>query len=247
MKFIEETVKKIVQNAEVAQEVWMEFAHDKKLRECFHLRPISDGISVISLLPYAPMRGKTVTPDKLKDELEKLAGETNRLLGIDVDKALDIMEKHDFIDDKYKKRAGRFNEYNAQALFIRGMILKHDMYEGIDFVASELSLASKSSRFDIVGYKDDNLYIFEMKKNRDQKGFKQVAEYATTINNYKEIFLKVLRKSPHCPVSNFKKVHAIAVMRYATNSVTQVENSAKEVGVDLWLYERSITLRKTAL
>ena len=249
MKFIDETVEKIAQNSKVAQEIWKDFAHDKKLCECFHLRPTGSGITIISMLPYAPMRGlRDVNPVKLNDELKKLAGETSRLLGVDVDKALEIMVKSGFIDEEYRiNRSGVWKEDNAQALFIKGMILKHDMYEGIDFVASELALAGKSTRFDIVGYKDDDLYIFEMKKDRNQKGFEQVAGYATTINNNKEIFLKVLSKSPYCPVSDFKKVHAIAVMRYAVNSATQVENNAKKVGVGLWYYERSITLRKTAL
>ena len=249
MKFKEETVEKIIQNTKVAQEVWKKYVHDRKMCECFHLRPTGSGITIISMLPYAPMRGLCdVNPDKLNDELKKLSGETSRLLGVDEDKASEIMVKHGFIDEEYRvKRSGVWKEDNAQALFVKGMILKHDMYEGIDFVASELALAGKSSRFDIVGYKDDDLYIFEMKKERPQKGFEQVAKYAAAINNNKEIFLSVLSKSPYCPVNNFKKVHAITVMRYAENSATQLKNSAKKAGVGLWYYERSITLRKTTL
>jgi len=126
------------------------------------------------------------------------------------------------------------------------MITKQDMYEGISFVASELILADKSSRFDIVGYKDGTLYIFEMKKDRTFAGLTQTAGYANLINENKAPFLNVLRNYPHCPVDNFDKVTAVAVMRYAENSAKLLEDKAMTAGIDLWFYERSIALRKTA-
>jgi len=124
------------------------------------------------------------------------------------------------------------------------MIMKQEMYEGIDFVASELILADKSSRFDIVGYKDASLYIFEMKKDRTLAGLTQTAGYANLINDNKPLFLEVLSNYPHCTVGDFEKVVAIAVMRYAANSAALLKKRAKEAEVGLWFYERSIALRK---
>jgi hypothetical protein len=253
MKFREDTVKKIAENAKVAQDVWRDFKDNEKLCECFHLRPTRGGITVVSTLHYAPMRGKTVSgipvkPTKLKSVLEEIAKKVDVLLGIDTEKALDQMEKFKFKKrDSESKTPEKFIEENAQALFIKGMIMGQDMYEGIDFVASELMLAYKSSKIDIVGYKDNTLYILEMKKGRSLKGFQQTERYAKMINDNKTLFLEVLKNYPHCPVDDFAKVEAIAVMGYAANSVKLLESKAKEAGVGLWFYERSIALRKTTL
>jgi len=96
MKFNKDTVSRIAKNAKAAQEIWQNFAHDKKLCECFHLRPTASGITLISMLYYAPMRGISVNPDKLKDVLEEIAGKTNVLLGLDANKSLELMKKWGF-------------------------------------------------------------------------------------------------------------------------------------------------------
>lgn len=44
MDFNKETVSKIAANAKAAQETWGDFAHNKKMCECFHLRPTASGI-----------------------------------------------------------------------------------------------------------------------------------------------------------------------------------------------------------
>jgi len=248
MVFNEDTVYRIAQNANAAKDVWKDFSHDNKLCECFHLRPTASAITVISTLPYAPMRGISVKPDKLKDVLIKIAGKTDVLLGVDAEKSLAFMDQWGFKNRESKnKKSDGFVEENAQAFFIQGMILKQEMYENIDFVASELILADKSSRFDIVGYKDGTLYIFEMKKDRTLAGLTQTAGYANLIKDNKKLFLEVLKNYPHCPVDNFENITAIAVMRYAANSATLLENKAKEAGVGLWFFERSISLRKASL
>lgn len=247
-KINEKTVGKIAQNAKAARDVWNDFARDKKLCECFHLRPTASAISVISILPYAPMRGISVEPSVLKDRLKEIAGKTDVLLGIDEEKSLKLMEKWGFKSREPKnKESDNFIEENAQAFFIHGMILKQEMYEGINFVASEFILADESGRFDIVGYKDGALYIFEMKKDRETKGLTQTHNYAELIIDKKQFFLDVLRNYPHCPVDDFERVIAVAVMRYASGSAAQLANKAKDKGVGLWFYERSIALRKAAL
>ena len=240
MDFNRETVDKIAKNAKTARDVWDNFAHDEKLHECFHLRPTSSGIAVISTLSYAPMRGILVKPNMLKNKLDEIAKSTDVLLGVDEEKSKILMEKWGF----NSRKSEAFREENAQALFIQGMILKQEMYEGIDFVASELVLAGKSSRFDIIGYKDGTLYIFEMKKDRELAGLNQTAEYEKLVNENKALYLDVLKNYPHCHVADFKKVNAIAVMRYASNSAARLAKMANEAGVGLWFYERSITLRK---
>jgi len=86
-----------------------------------------------------------------------------------------------------------------------------------------------------------------MKKDRRIAGFNQTAGYAKLIEDNKPIFLEVLRNYPHCPVNDFEKVCAIAVMRYAANSAALLANKASEAGVKLWFFERSIALRKASV
>jgi hypothetical protein len=240
MKFNKETVGKIAANAKAAQETWGSFVHNKKMCECFHLRPTASGITVISTLPYAPMRGIPLNAVNLKSMLDEISANINVLLGVDDEKSLKLLDKWGF----KRRKPGSFLEENAQAFFIQGMILKQKIYEGIEFVASELVLAGSSNRFDIVGYKDGTLYIFEMKKDRETAGLIQTAGYAKLANENKSHYLEVLKNYPHCPVADFNEVIPVAVMKYAANAVTQLENKAKEAGVGLWFYERSIALRK---
>jgi len=243
MDFNKETVGKIAANAKAAQEAWRDFVHNKKMCECFHLRPTASGITIISTLPYAPMRGIPLNAMKLKPLLDEISANINVLLGIDDDKSMELLDKWGF----NRRKPGGFLEENAQAFFIQGMILKQEMYEGIEFVASELVLADSSCRFDVVGYKNNNIYIFEMKKDRTIAGLMQTADYAKLTNENKSHYLEVLKNYPHCPIADFDNVIPVAVMKYATNSVTQLESKAKEAGVGLWFYERSIALRKANL
>jgi hypothetical protein len=242
MEFNQETVSKIAENTKAAREVWSEFSGNVKLKECFHLRPTKIGITVVSTLPYAPMRGVSVSTKDLREILIKITEKINVLLGVDTDKALRLLEKWSF----KSRTSDSFLEENAQAMFIQGMIMKQVIYEDIEFVASELILADKSSRFDIVGFKDGDIYVFELKKGRTTLGFEQTAQYATLLEQNKSTFLEVLRNYPHCPITDFNKVFGVAVMQYAANSEKQLESAAKKAGVGLWFYERSITLRKRA-
>jgi len=256
MEFNRDTVRKIAANARAAKEVWAGFENNRELCECFHLRPTASGITLVSTLPYAPMRGISVAIADLKPLLSEIVKKTDVLQGIDEDKALNLLEGWGY----KSRKSGSFLEENAQALFIQGMILQQNMYntistgmcssvnpgmyEGINFVASELVLADKSSRFDIVGYKDGTLYIFEMKKDRSIPGLAQTAGYAKLINENKQYYLDVLNNYPQCSVHDFDKVAPIAVMQYAANSTSLLIKRAKEAGVGLWFFERAITLRK---
>lgn len=120
MEFRKETVSRITTNAKAAQDVWKEYAHNSKLCESFHLRPTGSGVAIISTLPYAPMRGKTVSPKQLKDELNKIVGRLDALLGVDEDKSLMLMEEWGFKKRAFKnEKSDKFIEENAQAHFIQ--------------------------------------------------------------------------------------------------------------------------------
>jgi hypothetical protein len=188
------------------------------------------------------MRGKSVDQSELKGLLKEIASKSAKLLSHDTDKdeQLKLMDEWGFKG----RMSDSFLEENAQAFFIHGMVMRQEMYEGINFVASELVLPGESSRFDIVGYREGTLYIFEMKKGRSLEALCQAACYASLINQNKTLYLDVLRNYPHYAVDDFDKVIAIAVMRYAANSTTNWESKAKEAGVGVWFYERSIALHK---
>jgi len=237
-KIYSETVDKIADNAKAAQKVWKNFSQDPKLRDNFHLRPTTGGITIVSTLPHAPMRGVDVSIDQLDKRLKSISNQMDALLSVNKKTVTDNLNKLGF---KIKK-SEVFREENVQAMFIQGMVLGQEIYEGIDFVASELNL-NVENRFDIVGIKDNTLYIFELKKGRTLRCVKQTANYVKLVKDNEAAFKKVLSDYPHNPVSAFENVRGIAVMRYAANATEKLIKSANEKGVGLWYYEQAITFR----
>jgi len=233
------TVDKIAANAEKAKIVWNLYSHDEKLKEILHLRPTKSGITIVSTLPCAPMRGLEVNDIELAETLRIIAAKKATLLSANPENAKEILKNMKF---KGRKNDG-FREENAQAMFIKGMILKQEIYEGIHFVASELTLDG-DNRFDVLGYKDDVLYIFELKKDRTFDCIKQVSDYVNLVKQNNAAFLNVLSQYPHFSVSGFSSVQGVAVMKYAANATEKLAEEAKEKGIRLWYYEESISIRK---
>ena len=242
MQISKKTLAGIVKNTEIANEVWKNYGSDPGFTKCFHLRPTSGGITVISTLPYAPMRGREVkTGQKLEALLSALVKKKETLLstGADVDLAA-LLKEEGFSVKQTKTSAQDALEDSVQAYFIRGMLAGQSQYRGIQFVGSELTL-ERRNRFDVVGFKEDTLYIFELKKGRTAEASDQVKGYVDFIAEHKAQFMQVLGIYPSLNVPGFSDIKGICVMEYAYNASKSLVADAKEIGVDIWFYERALS------
>ncbi len=241
------TVKKIYKRSAIAKEVLEQYLDNMPSAELFqkyfHLRPTSSGITIVSTLPDAPMRGIPLkNADELKNTLEHLGDLLPKLVSDDYEQVAETLRPLGF-----KKRSKKsIREEDVQATFIRGMIAQESAYQNIRFVASELTL-EKTMRFDVVGYRssDDTLFLFEVKKGRTTDATNQVAEYRRHIEAYREKFAKVLSVYPNLSVSSFSNIKCVAVMEFDENSPESIwENTVTAHDVDIWMYDRELNFPK---
>ena len=241
------TVRAITNNAQISALVFSDFLKTidtpQKFQKYFHLRPTSNGITIVSTLPDAPMRGISAkNADDLIVKLKSIHNTLAKLLSDDNEQVLETLK-----DLGFKKRGRKsLLEEDAQAAFIRGMIANESAYQGIQFVASELNLEDKN-RFDIVGYRPDNntLYLFELKKGRTTAAVNQAARYCTHVAEHKEVFEKLLSAYPNRSVGSFSEIKGIAVMEYAENSKDSTWNTnANQSGIEIWMYCNALSFPK---
>jgi hypothetical protein len=142
---------------------------DKQVfRSFFHLRPTSsENTTIVSTLPYAPMRG--LPKVKINSLIEKL----NRLYDlINILKTTSREETEKIlIREGFKPRSPAFREENVQASLIRNIISKK--YSDMIFIASEFELFDfgenhQTKRPDVLVYKNGVLYDIEIKNARNQ-------------------------------------------------------------------------------
>jgi len=239
MSINQTTIDLITENAKEAKKAWKMFAHQEKLRESFHLRPTTSGVTIVSTLPNAPMRGIEIKARELAEKLEGIVKHKELLLSVDPEKVRICLSDIGF----KSRRTTACREEDVQAMFIRGMISDQESYENIKFVASELTL-DRQHRFDVVGYKDGVLFIFELKIARSFEGIGQTAQYVDFVRENKAEFLKVLSCYPHYSVTDFDSVQGIAVLRYAANATSKLAIIAKKVNTGLWYYEPALSFQK---
>lgn len=248
----QEIVRQLTTNAQISKAVFTDFlARQKnaKFLENFHLRPTSVGVTIVSTLPYAPMRGISIPSTSLATEftrtLETLAGNFGKLMGEDEQAAKEILRTMGF-KERQSAGANGDREEDVQAAFIRGIIAKEPDYEGIQFVASELNLED-NNRFDVVGVKDDCLYLFELKNGRTTAVFEQVSRYLAHVQENWDVFTALLQCYPNltAPIAQIQDIKGIAVMRYAHNSPASTwKTLIRKHDVDVWFFRQSITFEK---
>jgi hypothetical protein len=237
-----ETVKRIRKNAEAAKGIYEELCRDKRLAPdfnmYFHLRPTSSGITIVSTLSDAPMRGMT---NVKKGELEKILSALNdEIRSGDTGKVANVLhEKYEVKKRKTKNAISEKSEEEVQADFIK-LLSRQSGYEGIKFVASELMLNEKK-RFDVVGIEGKTLYVFELKKGKDHNVMKQIAGYIEQIDNKenKKDFSDILSVYPNNAV-NFSEIKGVVVTKRDGNE-TKKENN---VELWLWYYEPELRIEK---
>ncbi|MBR2894879.1 MAG: hypothetical protein IKC03_04370 [Oscillospiraceae bacterium] len=243
----DKTVDLIYKHAVTAQKTFAQFLNQSSqadlFKKYFHLRPTSDGITIVSTLPDAPMRG-VYTKDSadLMQKLSSIDAVLNKLVSENRKQILDTLEELGF-----KRRSTKsILEEDAQATFIRGMISNEPSYQGIQFIASELTL-EQGMRFDVVGYRacDDTLYLFELKKGRTTSAAEQVSKYCEHIRKNKSDFEKIFSSYPNLSLRTFSNIKGIAVMKFSENSSDSIwNNNAKQYGVEIWMYGSSLNFPK---
>lgn len=241
------TVKSIYRRSAIAKEVLAQYLDHHPSTELFqtyfHLRPTSKGITIVSTLPDAPMRGISVkNADGLQNTLERLGTLLPHLVDANSAQVVETLRPLGF-----KKRSKKsFREEDVQATFIRRMIAHDPACQNIQFVASELTLA-RAMRFDVVGYRpsDDTLFLFEMKKGRETSATTQVLNYRRHIEEHRDNFAKVLSVYPNFPVSGFSSIKCVTVMKFYENSPESVwENTVTAHDVDIWMYDSELHFPK---
>lgn len=237
------TVKRIGRRSAIAKEVLTQYLKNNPSAELFqtyfHLRPTSKGITIVSTLPTAPMRGISVkNADELQNTLEQLGTLLPQLVDADFEQVVEALRPFGF-----KKRSTKsFREEDIQATFIRRMMSHDPAYQNIQFVASELTL-ERNKRLDVVGYRssDDTLFLFEMKKGRKTAATTQVLNYREHIEKHREHFAEVFSVYPNFPVNGFSNIQCVTVMKFDENSPTSVwENTVTAHDVAIWMYDREL-------
>jgi hypothetical protein len=237
-------IDKMVENAQMASIVWSQISSENqaKIAKYFHLRPTNSGVTVVSTLSFLPMRGITVQSKKdLHIVLARIARDYKKIVGTNIKLAKSIL-----IDDLgYKERSdiSKFREEDAQAIMIRTMEghrdLLHSLNVDVRFVASELILARKLGRIDIVGIAGETLYFFELKKDRTTDD-KQLTGYKNSYTPEDAELRELLANYPIHPVESFKKIECVMVMQFAENSNLAQWKKNEDNDFQILFYKKSL-------
>jgi len=209
--------------------------NEKDFRASFHLRPTVDGVTIVSTLKIAPMRGKEVKIDKLDMNLQKIV---EVLKAPNDNKMLEIMDDLGF---KQRQSEGR-REEDVQAALIRELVLNKKNYNDMLFVASEFVLfeyeekANQEKRPDVLAFKDGILYDIELKNERTLEVVTQASGYVDHIKNHLSTFNDCLCNFPNCQVGDIKDVKGIIIVPYSKSPKGLLEKDSKERGLELWTF-----------
>jgi hypothetical protein len=228
-------IEKVLNNTQVAAEQWNDFATEcedmEAFRNAFHLRPKSNGVTIVSTLGIKPMRGAHSAKTKVAQFLKELY---EKELHLESSDETIIYEKKELL--KYKKFEDRKKpkekkaEETYQAKMIKSMSINKELKSFLNvkelyFIASEFILhpqsdASNRERVDIIGYDGlDKIFFFELKtpENTKDKPDEQVVKYLNRYSNdRREETIDVLS---NYPINSIKtrdvKFHGYAVYGYS--------------------------------
>lgn len=204
-------IEVIENNTKIAAEQWNQFALEYADIDIFkkkiHLRPTSNGVTIVSTLDEKPMRGIHCAKTKVKETLKRING----LLISDKN----LMDEFTKLGFQNKKIPNVLAEEKYQAQMIAGMsenaaLKKYLGVENLIFIASEFVLLHDSNesndkaridRVDIIGYDGKKrLFFFELKHplNGDVHAVEQVERYVKVYSEEKnkKDMLNVLKEYP---------------------------------------------------
>lgn len=238
---------KHIENAKWTSEVWdrLDSSDRALLKKYFHLRPVSNGVTIVSTLPIAPMRGTHSTNAKdLERKLKYIIDGFKKITSVDKDKALKYLS-HDKLG--FKSRQGqRHLEENVQAILINSMERDKNLErslgceEPIQFVASEFIFEKGKNRIDVIGLSGRVLYFFELKKDRTEN-VSQLEKYIEYYTKHRNTLAELLFDYPINPAKSFDSIKGVMLMRHAENSIgRKIWREAKEKGIVILFYRQSL-------
>jgi hypothetical protein len=216
-----------------------------EFRAAFHLRPTSSGTTtIVSTLPFAPMRGLPgYSPDKVKETLPLL---------LDILSEFDMKKQKGMLEDlNFGERNDNPREENAQAAFIRQVI--KDKLGDFLFVAAEFDLFGvgedkKTKRADVIVYRNKILYDIELKlsrnginvEDRGDSAITQALDYSAHMKDdrYFKEYIKCLEEFPN-KIGEINDIRGIAIVQATPSSRARgtLKPEALSVGVDLWTFK----------
>ena len=220
----------IVEYAKMAKAAWEKFSKDgnSQIGRFFHLRPTNSGVSIISTLPGYEMRGIVNIRDEesLLAVLSRISREYKRITSLDEDLKIKIMGNDLKFSCRPQEKKDNKLEEKIQALMINTMGRDRNLAEKlgakskfIHFIASELIFEQGHNRVDIVGYDGQDLYFFELKKDRTTK-IEQVKDYVEYYTRAPQVdtLSELLKNYPIHSVDSFGSIKGVMVMEDAENS-----------------------------
>lgn len=202
--------------------------------EFFQLRPKGNKkIELVSFLPHHPMRGIELTINNSEAILAEIISRLTEHKGAPLVKDnLDYFEKNLGFPERSRKTK-TYREDDVQAAFCLQQLRRAEAFEGIQFVTTEFLMVLENKRIDVLGIRDSTLYIFELKKDRDNKAYSQVCRYKTELESNMGTYFELLRHFPNIPANAASlNIEAIAVMPWSKR-----HRLSKPDGVSHWLYE----------
>jgi hypothetical protein len=243
----------IIKYAKMAAEAWETFIKtgDKKQRvsKYFHLRPTNSGVTVATTLSDYEMRGITKIRDKeeLLNILKKIDKNYEVLTSLNEDKKKEYMKNLHFL--QRQKAKDEILEEKIQAAMINTMSNDKNLKEKLNaknpirFIASEFIFDQGKNRVDVVGYDEQDIYFFELKKGRTT-AVKQVSEYVKYYSKEDKftILRQILEAYPISSVKKIRRLIGVMVMEYAESSsgLEKWKKLAKSNGIRILFYKSSL-------
>ena len=215
-------INRIVRYASIATKVWNKFDVNKQmeLSKYFRIRPTNSGITLVSILSEAPMRGRTkiCTENKLEDILKNILDNISILSSDDGDTIKRFLTQ--CLTMKDRKNPNPELEECVQAAMIRAMDCHPDLIRiynaKVTYVASEFIFDKGKNKIDIIGINEatKNLIFFELKKER-KKYSDQLQDYITYYKKNRNILSNILKEYPINSVPHFHDIEGAMVMKEA--------------------------------
>jgi predicted RNA-binding protein with PIN domain len=96
-KNINGLISHYIEHAKMATRVWNALENKEFIGKYFHLRPTGSGVTIVSTLPFAPMRGVDIKTElQLKDKLDKIVADIPKISSVNINTALECLKKNGF-------------------------------------------------------------------------------------------------------------------------------------------------------
>lgn len=255
---MKDSFDKMVAHAQMAKQVVEDVSgqlkNAKRLGTFFHIRPTTNGVTLVSTLPYAPMRTVPCRKDDLKDKLLALDEMIPKLTDDEpnVKKMLDFLETQGI-----KRRAGTGSRLDdVKAAFITEMNQGQEAFGGIQFLTSDIIVPHAEERkggyrFNVIGYSNEIVYLIEIRRSRSEAAFMEMDRYVTRMSERNTDFKRLMGALPllapgatELDPATYQKVQGLVVMPEAENTRINWQRLTDKHNVDTWFYRTALSFRK---